>query len=222
MPQTSVASRFWKKPDAGCPGRGSIWICVDHGAIVRVVCRGHTKIRHDAFLGRQWHPSDRRLFQRRRLRIGDSDNRNQRYDSHAETCIYRHCRSSPALAMCQPRLYTRRAQAKYWLFRYSSTSMANGMASNPALTLGQRPRCPPGATTPAFAVTQGVTRVTFGMAGTYTFNARVTSAPAISFVTTVIVRQNADKHLCFTQRGLCFPECYPAVHCAGLSISFAG
>jgi hypothetical protein len=48
---------------------------------------------------------------------------------------------------------------------------------------------PQGAPAPVFTTSGGVTTVTFGMAGSYSLTAKVTAAPTISFVTSVIVSQ---------------------------------
>ena len=64
----------------------------------------------------------------------------------------------------------------------------NAMSVPPALTWSTT-SLPLDASAPSFTTSGGVTTVTFAMAGSYTLTARVTSAPSISFVTTVIVNQ---------------------------------
>jgi hypothetical protein len=64
-----------------------------------------------------------------------------------------------------------------------------GTLTTPALTWTTT-TLPAGASVPTFTTNGGLTTVTFAMAGTYSFNARVTSAPKFSFNTTVVVNQS--------------------------------
>jgi hypothetical protein len=64
----------------------------------------------------------------------------------------------------------------------------NVLSVAPALTWSTT-SLPVNALAPQFTTQGGVTTASFAMAGSYTLNARVTSAPSISFVTTVYVNQ---------------------------------